>query len=104
MKNEVRPIDANALAVKIREYMANYPHAKTRLAACRALLSMLGDEGQTPTILQPTCNNAAGPCKGGGKQRDEARQDCAVAERNHMIEVERRKAAEARESKARKRG
>ena len=34
------------------------------------------------------------------KQRDEARQDCAVAERNHMIEVERRKAAEARAEKA----
>lgn len=33
-------------------------------------------------------------------ERDEARQDCAVAERNHMIEVERRKAAEARAEKA----
>lgn len=59
MKREIRPIDANALAAKIREYMADYPHAETRLAACRALLSMLGDEGQTPTILQPTCNNVA---------------------------------------------
>lgn len=27
-------------------------------------------------------------------ERDQARQDCAVAERNHMIEVERRKTAE----------
>lgn len=34
------------------------------------------------------------------KQRDEARQDCAVADRNHMIEVERRKAEEARAEKA----
>lgn len=34
------------------------------------------------------------------KQRDEACQDCAVAERNHMIEMERRKAAEARAEKA----
>ena len=33
-------------------------------------------------------------------RRDEARKDCAVAERNHMIEVERRKSAEAREKKA----
>ena len=33
------------------------------------------------------------------KQRDEACQDCAVAERNHMIEVERRKAEEARAEK-----
>lgn len=38
--------------------------------------------------------------KAAEKQRDEARQDCAVAERNHMIEVERRKAAEARAEKA----
>lgn len=30
------------------------------------------------------------------KERDEARQDCAVAEHNHMIEVDRRRAAEAR--------
>ena len=33
-------------------------------------------------------------------ERDEARQDCAIAERNHMIEVERRQAAEARAEKA----
>ena len=29
------------------------------LAAGRVVLSMLGDEGQTPTILQPTCNDVA---------------------------------------------
>lgn len=50
MKNEVRPIDANALAKRIREYMDNFPHAGTRLATCRVVLSMLGDEGQTPTL------------------------------------------------------
>ena len=33
-------------------------------------------------------------------KRDEARKDCAVAERNHMIEVERRKSTEARAEKA----
>ena len=38
--------------------------------------------------------------KAAEKQRDEARQDCAVAERNHMIEVECRKAEEARAEKA----
>lgn len=63
MEKEVRPIDANALAAKIREYMADYPHAETRLETCRVVLSMLGDEGQTPTILQPTCNNVATDCK-----------------------------------------
>lgn len=50
MKNEVRPIDANALAQKIKEYMEGFPNAETRLAAYQAVLSMLGDEGQTPTL------------------------------------------------------
>lgn len=50
MKNEVRPIDANALAKKIREYMEDLLIAETSLAACRAILSMLGDEQQTPTL------------------------------------------------------
>lgn len=59
MEKEVRPIDANALARKIREYMEDFPNAVTRLATCRVVLSMLGDEGQTPTILQPTCNQLA---------------------------------------------
>lgn len=55
MKREVRPIDANALARNIREYMGNYPNATARLTACRAILSMLGDERQTPTLhLAPT--------------------------------------------------
>lgn len=50
MEKEVRPIDANAMARKIREYMEDFPNAKTRLATCRVVLSMLGDEGQTPTL------------------------------------------------------
>lgn len=50
MKNEVRPIDANALEQKIREYMNYYQNTTDILTACRAVLSMLGDEGQTPTL------------------------------------------------------
>ena len=46
----VRPIDANALARRIREYMDGFLNATTRLATCRAILSMLGDETQTPTL------------------------------------------------------
>ena len=46
----VRPIDANALARRIREYMDDFLNATTRLATCRAILSMLGDENQTPTL------------------------------------------------------
>ena len=49
----VRPIDANALARRIRDYMDDFPNAATRLAACRVILSMLGDENQTPTLTQP---------------------------------------------------
>ena len=49
----VRPIDANALARRIREYMDDFPNATTRLATCRVILSMLGDENQTPTLTQP---------------------------------------------------
>lgn len=50
MKNEVRPIDANALAESIKRYMKNYRNAPTRLTVCRSILSMLGDENQTPTL------------------------------------------------------
>ena len=45
-----RPIDANDLARRIREYMDDFLNATTRLATCRAILSMLGDENQTPTL------------------------------------------------------
>ena len=45
-----KAIDADALSGKIREYMADYPNATARLTACRAVLSMLGDEKQTPTV------------------------------------------------------
>lgn len=50
MTIESRPIDAKALSDKIHEYMRDYPNATARLTACRAILSMLGDENQTPTI------------------------------------------------------
>ena len=45
-----RPIDASNLARRIREYMDDFPNATTRLATCRAILSILGDENQTPTL------------------------------------------------------
>lgn len=45
-----RLIDANLAMRKIREYMEDYPNATTRLAACRACLSILGDKQQVPTI------------------------------------------------------
>ena len=46
----MRLIDANLAMRKIREYMENYPNDTTRLAACRACLSILGDKQQVPTI------------------------------------------------------
>ena len=49
----VRPIDANVAMKKIREYMEDFPNAHTRLTACRAILSMLGDENQMPTLTPP---------------------------------------------------
>lgn len=69
MTNKVRPIDANNLARRIREYMDTFPHATTRLAACRAVLSMLGDEGQTPTLTTRINREAWEPCElcGGDK-------------------------------------
>ena len=50
MTKGTRPIDASNLARRIREYMDDFPNATTRLATCRAILSMLGDEKQTPTL------------------------------------------------------
>ena len=50
MTKGTRPIDANNLARRIREYMDDFPNATTRLATCRAILSMLGDENQTPSL------------------------------------------------------
>lgn len=58
MKNEVRPIDANAMERKIREYMRSLPASTARIMEYHKVLSMLGDEGQTPT-LQLGCNIAA---------------------------------------------
>lgn len=50
MPEKIRPIDANALARKIREYMSDFPNATALLTACQVILSMLGDENQTPTL------------------------------------------------------
>lgn len=47
---KIRPIDANALAESIKRYMKDYRNAPTRLTVCRSILSMLGDENQTPTL------------------------------------------------------
>lgn len=54
-----RLIDTRAAANKIHEYMEDFPRAETRLATCRVILSMLGDENQIPTI-DPV--HAAGAC------------------------------------------
>lgn len=62
MKNKIRPIDANALARRIREYMDVFPRAVTRLATCRVVLSMLGDENQTPTIHPTLSKKTWKPC------------------------------------------
>lgn len=55
----VRPIDANIAMKKIREYMEDFPNASTRLATCRSIISMLGDENQIPTLTHP---NETPPC------------------------------------------
>ena len=54
-----RLIDTRATSNKIHEYMEDFPRAETRLATCRVILSMLGDENQIPTI-DPV--HAAGAC------------------------------------------
>lgn len=46
----IRPIDANALALKIGEYMVGFPKRSERMFTCMHILSMLGDENQTPTL------------------------------------------------------
>ena len=50
----------------------------------------------TVTTLMESNKKLADALREAEKERDEARQDCAIAERNHMIEVERREAAETR--------
>jgi len=52
-------IDAGKLRKNICEYMQDYKNAPTRLAVCKFVLSMLGDEGQCPPI-DPV--HAAGGC------------------------------------------
>ena len=59
MKNEVRPIDANALARKILYHLRALPASTAGLTEYPIILSMLRDEKQTPTISQLTCNNVA---------------------------------------------
>lgn len=56
MKNEVRLIDANALARKIREYMRSLPASTAGIMEYHKVLSMLRDEGQTPTISLKKCD------------------------------------------------
>lgn len=46
----MRLIDADNFKKLIRDYMSDYKHSPTRLAVCKAFLSMLGDKNQTPTI------------------------------------------------------
>ena len=63
---KIRPIDANALVDNIKRYMRDYRNAPTRLTVCRIILSMLGDEQQTPTIRIPPAHidrEAWQPCK-----------------------------------------
>lgn len=93
-----RPIDASNLARRIREYMDDFPNATTRLATCRAILSILGDENQTPTlrpvsreqvILCRDCrfwqdNNGGYPhpeCRWGNDETPGADDYCSFAER-----------------------
>ena len=64
MTKGTRPIDASNLARRIREYMDYFPNATTRLATCRVILSMLGDEKQTPTLRSVTREQAEKVWKG----------------------------------------
>ena len=50
MTNDIRPIDANALALKISEYMVDFPKRSERMFTCMHILSMLEDEDQTQTL------------------------------------------------------
>lgn len=46
----MRTIDADALKKLVKEFRDDAPHAPTRKYVCNVVLSMLGDENQTPTI------------------------------------------------------
>ena len=54
----MRLIDANVLTKLIKEFRDDAPEKTVRWFTCNAILSMIGDEGQTPTIdpetLRPT--------------------------------------------------
>lgn len=71
-----RPIDANNLARRIREYMDDFPNATTRVVTCRVILSMLGDENQTPTLRPITREQVEKVWKGEWK----CQSDCGVTE------------------------
>lgn len=96
MTIESRPIDAKALSDKIHEYMRDYPNATARLTACRAILSMLGDENQTPTHVEffpdsakmenQSLRNAANGFKARAEAA-EARAEKAERERDEAVET-----------------
>lgn len=46
----MRTIDADALKKLVKEFRDDAPHAQARQYVCNVVLSMLGDENQTPTI------------------------------------------------------
>lgn len=47
---KIRPIDANALKEKLKNLLNDFDKAPTKKYVVRILLSMLGDETQTPTL------------------------------------------------------
>lgn len=46
----MRLIDADVLRKKIREFRDDMPQATARRYVCNSIMSVLGDENQTPTI------------------------------------------------------
>ena len=46
----MRPIDADALKKLVKEFRDDAPQSSIRRYVCNVILSMLGDENQTPTI------------------------------------------------------
>ena len=50
MANERRLIDARKLQKLVKEFRNETPHATARKYVCNVILSILGDENQTPTV------------------------------------------------------
>ena len=46
----MRLIDADALGKRVKEFRDDAPQSSIRRYVCNVILSMLGDENQTPTI------------------------------------------------------